>query len=149
MPDAIQRPTFPRGALIGAACLISATMVSAMLAHTYDIGATHLNLGAVAQSRDLVFSDTGNGSVRVVDAVTGHEVDVLPPGASGFVRVVLSGLARHRYIAGIGAELPFHLSRYSDGRTLLEDHSTGQSVTLRAFGNDNAEAFEPLFDKGK
>jgi putative photosynthetic complex assembly protein len=148
MSEPLGRP-FPRGALLGAACLMTATIAAATVAHNYDIGATHLTLGTVAQSRDLVFSDTDNGSVRVTDASTGREVDVLEPGRSGFVRVVLRGLARDRQLAGLGAELPFRLSRYTDGRTLLEDHSTGQSVTLRAFGNDNAQAFEPLFDKGK
>jgi putative photosynthetic complex assembly protein len=139
----------PRGALIGAACLMAATVGSAILAHNTDIGAARLTLGNVAQARDLLFSDTENGSVRVTDAATGRVVDVLTPGSSGFVRVVLRGLAHYREVAGIGADLPFRLSRYTDGRTLLEDHSTGQSVTLRAFGNDNAQAFAVLFDKGK
>jgi putative photosynthetic complex assembly protein len=149
MTEAIKFTPFPRGALIGAACLMTSAIVSAVLARNYDIGATRYTPAAVTQSRDLLFTDTANGAVRVEDAVTGHEVDVLDPGISGFVRVVLRGLARERMIAGATNEAPFRLSRLADGRTLLEDRATGQVVGLNAFGSDNAKAFAPLFEKGR
>jgi putative photosynthetic complex assembly protein len=149
MSDATIQQRFPRGALIGAGCLIATAITSAILARTYDIGAARFTPGAVAQSRDLLFTDMDNGSVRIQDATTGHEVDVLPPGYNGFVRVVLHGLARDRELAGIGSDVPFRLSKYADGRSVLEDRATGKLVTLGAFGAVNSNAFTPLFDKGK
>ncbi len=148
VPNTHENRPFPLGALVGAGCLMTAAVISAVLARNYDIGAARFAPGEIAQSRDLLFTDTENGSVRVEDATTKREVDVLAPGSNGFVRVVLSGLARDRKIAGVGSDIPFRLSRFTDGRTLLQDRATGRYVSLGAFGTENAHAFSPLFDKG-
>ena len=149
MSEPADNRPFPRGALMAAGCLVSASLVAATLARTYDIGATRFTPGPILESRDLVFSDTADGSVRVEDAKDGQLVDILAPGSSGFVRVVLHGLARERGLAGIGPEVPFHLRKFTDGTTVIEDSATGRTVNVGAFGPDNSEAFAPLLVKGR
>lgn len=149
MFENMQERPFPRGALLGATGLVFAALVAATLASLFDVGATRFKPGDVVEQRELLFADASNGSVEVQDAGTGRVVDVLPPGSSGFVRVVLHGLARERGLAGIGPAIPFKLSRFADGTTVLEDMATGRFVSLGAFGHENARSFEPLLQKGR
>lgn len=149
MTDAIDNRPFPRSALIAAGLLVSASITAATLARLYDLGATRFTPGPVLDQRDLIFSDTADGSVRVADASDGRVVDVLAPGSSGFVRVVLHGLARERMLAGIQPEVPFQLRKFSDGTTVIEDSATGRIVNVGAFGPENTQAFAPLLTKGR
>ena len=81
------------------------------------------------------------------DARGGAIVDVLQPGAFGFVRVAMRGLARDRRLRQVGAQAPFMLTRWSDNRVTLDDPETGRRLDLSAFGRVNGEAFERLLDK--
>lgn len=62
----------------------------------------------------------------------------------GFVTVVQNGLARHRLVRGVAADLPVRLIRFANGRLSLIDPETGWNVELYAFGADNKAAFERL-----
>jgi putative photosynthetic complex assembly protein len=61
--------------------------------------------------------------------------------------VVLKGFARDRSVAGLGEDLPFRISTLADGRSMIEDPSTGRIVMLGAFGADNLKAFSQLLVK--
>ena len=141
-----QAHSFPRGPLIGAAALVGVAMLSASLARLSGIGATQLPPAAAVMSRDLRFEDRADGAVTIYAARTATVVDVLPPGSNGFVRGVLRGLARARKREHLGADIPVRLTRWSDGHLSVEDPSTGEAITLEAFGMTNAGAFARLLN---
>ena len=137
---------FPRGPLIGAAALVGLAMLSAMLARVSGIGATQMPPATAVASRDLRFEDRADGAVTIYAARTATVVDILPAGSNGFVRGVLRGLARARKREHLGADIPIRLTRWSDGRLSVEDPSTGEAITLEAFGMTNAAAFARLLN---
>ncbi|MES2711643.1 MAG: photosynthetic complex assembly protein PuhC [Pseudomonadota bacterium] len=94
--------------------------------------------------RDLRFEDTAGGDVLVRDSTTGREIALLPPGSNGFIRATLRGLARERRQGEHGAEAPFRIAAWDDGRVVLTDTATGRAVELLAFGATNADAFAKL-----
>jgi len=101
-------------------------------------------------SRELRFEDRPDGSVAIVDARNGALVSLVPPGEGGFVRATLRGLARERRMndAG-GAEVPFRVSVWQDGRLTLEDTATGRLVDLGAFGQTQIQTFARLVTTGR
>lgn len=96
---------------------------------------------APATARDLRFEDLSDGAIRVRDARTGAEIAWLEPGSNAFVRGTLRALVRDRRKEELGAETPFRLTAWPDGRLTLEDPATGRHVALEAFGVTNAGAF--------
>jgi putative photosynthetic complex assembly protein len=143
MSETIRVQTFPRGALIAATGLISLSIVAAGAGRLTGLGVTRMPTAPAVQSRALHFDDRADGGVQVTDA-SRHIVAVLPPGTNGFARGVLRGLARARRQEAIGAEPPFILTRWADGRLTLKDPSTNQHVSLEAFGATNSEVFARL-----
>jgi putative photosynthetic complex assembly protein len=95
-------------------------------------------------SRDLRFKDRADGAVAVHEAGDDRLVAVLPPGGDGFIRGTMRGLARERRQREIGAEPPFRLTRWDNGRLSLEDVGTGRRINLEAFGPTNVQAFARL-----
>lgn len=90
--------------------------------------------------RMLKFSDLPDGAIRVVDAQTGVEVQVLR-GELGFVRGVLRTMARDRRAHQVGSTPAFSLALHADSRVILSDPHTGQQLDLAAFGPDNVAVF--------
>ena len=94
----------------------------------------------------LVKRDQPAGSVTVVTA-SGQKVTTIERNTGPFVRVVLSGLVRERRLEGEGSPtVPFHLTRWSDGRLTIDDIATGKLIELEAFGRTNEDAFARLLD---
>lgn len=106
--------------------------------------------GVRIATRDLRFEDRPDGAVAIVDARNGAVVALLPPGEGGFVRGALRGLARERRMheAG-GADVPFRVSVWEDGRLTLEDTATGRLVDLGAFGQTQVQTFARLVTTGR
>lgn len=146
MSDAIDAKPFPRGALLAGGILIGVSLMFALVARTTDIGATRLDVAPVVKALDVNFTDLANGSVAVVSVAEKRVLAELAPGQSGFVRVVMRGLARDRMVRGIGPTEPFRIARHSDGQSTVTDLATGEVVTLTAFGSNNAAAFEQFLD---
>ena len=116
-----------------------------VLSRYYHVGTTP-NATAVRQA-DLLMQDHDDGSITVTDANTHALVDTVPPKTNGFLRVVLAGLVRERRRDDMGSPtIPFHLTRWSDGRLTLTDNATHQLVELEAFGHTNEDAFARLLD---
>jgi putative photosynthetic complex assembly protein len=90
--------------------------------------------------RALVFEDRVDGSVAVIDATTGRQIDAIT-GEAGFARGTLRGFARDRRSRGIGPQAPLHLLGRADGRLTLLDPATGRVVDLESFGPVNAATF--------
>ena len=135
-------PTLPRGALIGAGVLVSASLLLAGVARLTGYQPERPPPSRVVSSHELRFEDRADGAVLVYE----HEqlVDTLSPGTNGFVRGVLRGLARGRRADGVGRSPPFRLTRWADGRLSLDDPETGRHVDLEVFGPTNAGAFAEI-----
>ena len=135
----------PRPVLRGAAILIGFALLSAGGSRLTDIGTLHMPAARAVETLTLRFVDQPDGSVAVRDAVDGSTFYVVQPGAYGFIRSTVRGLARERRRADLGESTPFTLTRWSDGTVSLEDASTSRRVNLDAFGHDNVRAFAQLF----
>jgi len=144
---------FPRGALLGAAALLTVAIGLAATARVTGVGTLSNPTTAPVESRSLRFEDRPDGGIAVYEA--GREarpVEVYEPGGGhGFVRGVLRGLARERKLRGIGREPAFRLTltRWADGRLSLEDPVTGRRIELDAFGPTNAGSFAELLVAGR
>lgn len=134
-------PSIPRGVLWGAAALLGFTLVSAGAARVGVIGPDDAPAAEAVASRDLRFKDRADGAVTVHEAGDDRLIAVLPPGGDGFIRGAMRGLARERRQREVGAEPPFRLTRWDNGRLSLEDTGTGRRIALEAFGPTNVQAF--------
>ena len=141
------KPTvFPRLPLIGVFTLLAIAVVGAFVGRLSHTNGTTLPGTTLVAERDLRFADRDDGGVSVMSGKDGHEIAVFH-GEQGFLRGTLRGFARTRHLTGLGPDLPFQLSRWSDGRLTIDDKATGQHVELLAFGPTNAAVFAPLLDR--
>ena len=90
---------------------------------------------------DLYFEDQADGSVVVRDALNGTVIDTLEPGTNGFVRATLRGLVRARDALHEGNEEPFTVGQTDSGQIYLFDPVSDRRIDLRAFGQENSQAF--------
>jgi putative photosynthetic complex assembly protein len=104
---------------------------------------------AVSRSLDLAFRDRPDGSVMVVDAATGRDIQIIAPGGGGFVRVTMRSYAKERLQRGLSDATPFHLAEMADGTVFLQDRLTGRTMHLNAFGPANVGAFRAILDHGR
>ncbi len=141
-PMAAKSDPFPRAPLWGAAGLVVFALLAAVFGRM--TGAGHAAPPGVATAeRSLRFTDRADGAVVVSLAPSGRMLDVIT-GQNGFLRGTLRGFARTRRADGLGAEPPFILTGYQDGRLILTDPSTGRHVELEAFGSQNEAVFSRL-----
>lgn len=134
----------PRGAIIGAGLLISCAIALSALSQFGGIGRLDVPEATPATSLELRFEDRADGAVTVYRGKSSDVIAVLAPESNGFIRGVMRGLARGRKLQDVGAEAPFLLTRWDDGRLSLRDTATGNEVELVSFGPDNAAAFAQL-----
>ncbi len=146
---------FPRGALIGAAALISVALLAAvsvrsgLVPEVANPQAMRADASvAVVSQRDLRFLDGADGSVLVRD-VSGALVTTIDPSSEqGFVRGALRGLARERRLRDAAADAPFRLALWADGGLTLTDLATGRQIELGSFGPTNRAAFAVMLPGG-
>lgn len=147
--SALDEKPFPRGALLGAAALIFATVagvgyIQIGKANGTIVIAKPAQAEVIAQ-RDLKVTDAGDGlnafggGVVVYDATSGAEIAKLEA-TDGFVRVVLNALAFERTRKEAG-EAVYRLVLRADRAMSLEDIGTGVSINLGAFGPENKSRF--------
>jgi putative photosynthetic complex assembly protein len=151
MSHAHHDPTVPRGVLIAVAVLLTFTMaltgaVSMGLLPKQGVPAASRAAAAVdaAQVRALRFADRADGGVDVSDAATGVIVTTIPYGQGGFTRATLRRLVKARRAAGVGAEPPFELVRWTNGALSLRDPETGKAAEIHGFGPDHSRAFADM-----
>ncbi|RBP11339.1 putative photosynthetic complex assembly protein [Roseiarcus fermentans] len=138
-------PGMPKIVLIFAALLVAITVVGAWSARVSGVGRSEAPTATVVRTLALRFDDQPDGSVLVRRASDGAAIYRAAPGTNGFMRATMRGLAHARRQNGVGDETPFVLTAWSDGRTSLEDATTGRRLALEAFGATNAAAFAQLF----
>lgn len=134
----------PKPALIMAAMMIALVFILAASARIFGFGAFKETTSAVIAERALLFADASDGGIIVMDATTKTVAAQLSPGTNGFLRGALRALTRERRIGGVGQEQPFRLVRYADGRLVLHDATTAQSITITSFGPTQVESFDAL-----
>ena len=133
---------FPRALRFGIFAAVGLSLALAATGRMTQVGAVQTS-GTLVAARDLDFADGVDGSVVVTDARDGSPVAVFT-GESGFLRGTMRGMARTRRIDGVGAQDPFRLSAWSDGRLTLDDPATARHIELQAFGSTNTEVFAQL-----
>lgn len=146
MDDEKVKP-FPPGALWGAATLIALTITLAAVARHTGSTLTDVNQSPAVKVLELTFADRPDGAITVFDVKKNAVVDVLPGGTSGFVRNVMRSMARERRMHGGGADTPFTMTRWADGRLTIDDPVTGGHVDLGAFGSMNTASFARLMER--
>jgi putative photosynthetic complex assembly protein len=134
----------PRAALVAAAVLVLGTTIFAGVAKRTGLGTTHVAASSAVQVRNLRFIDNADGGVTVTDVDLGQVIATFAPGTNAFARATLRGLARERRRESQGAEVPFRLTRWADGRLSLDDPATARHIDLEVFGPTNAAAFAQL-----
>jgi putative photosynthetic complex assembly protein len=139
----------PRGILIGAAVLLAFAFSITLFGRSADMGVVHMPAARPYQTLHLHFADRDDGGITVTDASDDSVLRTIAPGGNGFVRSLMRGFARERSRAGIGAETPFTLTRWSDGTLSLEDETTGRRVDLDAFGSNQTEFLASLLSSRK
>ncbi|MDZ7589712.1 MAG: photosynthetic complex assembly protein PuhC [Rubrivivax sp.] len=134
--------TMPRGPLlaIGAVLLVVLVGVAGVRLSGTDI--REPDAQAVV-TRSLRFEDRPDGSVAVLDATTGQQIDAVQ-GEAGFLRGTLRAMARERRKQGLGSAPPFELIARADGRLTLADPATGERIDLESFGPTNVATFARL-----
>ncbi len=130
---------------IGAMLLTVLVAVAAVRLSGVNISAPD---AAAVMTRDLRFEDRRDGSIAVIDAASGIEIESIV-GEQGFIRGTLRGLARERRRQGVGPDAAFQLVGRADGRLTLHDPATGRRVDLESFGPLNAGAFVRLLHADK
>ncbi len=143
MSETTIRPSFPRGALFGAAALIGFALVAAVTGRLTG-AAVQMPTSREVTERTLWFEDRSDGGVTVLDARNDQRIAIIEPGTNGFLRATVRGLAQERMREGTSTQTPFRLTAWADGRLTLLDPTTGRHIDLEAFGKTNAEAFAQL-----
>ena len=136
--------TMPRGPLLLIGALLLAALAGVAGVRLSGTEIREPDAAAVAQ-RSLRFEDRRDGSVAVLDARSGQQIESIQ-GEAGFLRGALRAMARERRKQGLGAEPAFELIARADGRLTLSDPATGERVELESFGPTNAGVFARLLD---
>jgi len=144
MSDPFVNHPFPRAALIGAGVLIALSIGMAAMGRYANIGTTRMPGATVVQQRQVQFDDQSDGGIAVYDSQARQRIALLAPGTNGFLRGVLRGLVRERRRSDIGAQAPFVLTRWSDGRLSITDPAIDRQINLEVFGPTNAGVFAQL-----
>ena len=146
MPQVVSAQPFPKGALLGALALMVLTIVSAAAARLTSAGPVRPT-GTIVIERDFRFADRPDGSIAVMDARSGRQLDVLAPGTNGFIRASLRSLATRRKFNHDTSDV-WHITAWADGRLTLDDRESGGVIDLEAFGQTNEQAFARLMTEG-
>jgi putative photosynthetic complex assembly protein len=144
MQAAVAPEVIPRRA-VWAALLVLALVFSAAAAVRWSGTPIREPDAATVLQRALHFVDRADGGISVVDADSGHTLDVVH-GEQGFLRGSLRGLVRERKRRGLSRTEPFQLIARADGRLTLTDASTGERIELESFGPSNVAVYARWLD---
>jgi putative photosynthetic complex assembly protein len=137
-------PGVPRGVVRAAGALVLLALIAVTTTRLSGIGAVHVPDASAVHMKEFLFEDRSDGSIAILDARNGHQVDNVAPASNGFLRGTMRGLARERKRQGVGPEVPFQLIGRADGRLTLVDPGTKRRVDLESFGPTNAAVFAKL-----
>jgi putative photosynthetic complex assembly protein len=155
MSEPFENVPFPHLPLRAALGLAVFALIATAGARYFGLGTALQSESPVRMERQLRFVEhvaggngIGAGGIDVIDARSVIKIDELRPGADGFMRATLRGLARERRRNGLGPEVPFELALHADGSLTLVDPTTARRIQLQAFGPSNSGAFARLLTAG-
>lgn len=143
-PRPLPPDSMPRGPLLAIGVVLLVVLLSVAAVRLSGTPIRAPDAEAVA-TRSLRFEDRPDGSVAVIDARSGQQIESVH-GEAGFLRGALRAMARERRKQGLGAEPAFELIARRDGRLTLSDTATGERIDLESFGPTNAGVFARLLD---
>lgn len=146
MHPTVSNEALPRGAVPTVGLLLVALVIGVASMRTAGVD-IHAPDAATVAHRSLRFEDRADGSVAVIDASTGRQVETVQ-GEAGFLRGALRALARQRQLRDLGSGPAFELLARADGRLTLSDPATGERLDLESFGPTNAAVFARLLSAG-
>jgi putative photosynthetic complex assembly protein len=132
--------------LIVLAGVVMAVMVATLIARLTGYQADSTPTSAVIEMREIGFRDLPRGVVEVYEWHSGQTIVLIPSGEGSFIRGVVRSLVRQRRGLPADAATRFELARHSDGRLVLTDPETTESIDLIAFGPTQMAAFAQLLD---
>lgn len=141
-PDPLMRP-----AMVIAGLLVTAIVTIAIGGHRNE--PMMAEAAAAKETLQLRFVDQPDGTVVAVDANSGRNLEQVEIGKGGFIRVTMRSFALERKQRGIGNEVPFTLTRHTNGALILSDETTGRTMLLNAFGPSNEGVFAELIEKSR
>ncbi|HYN60162.1 MAG TPA: photosynthetic complex assembly protein PuhC [Rubrivivax sp.] len=142
-PASVPAPdSMPRGPLLFIGAVLLAVLIGVAGVRWSGMSIRVPDADAVA-TRSLRFEDRPDGSVAVLDARSGQQIESIQ-GEAGFLRGALRAMARERRKQGLGSAPAFELIARADGRLTLSDPATGERVDLESFGPTNAGTFARL-----
>jgi putative photosynthetic complex assembly protein len=137
----------PRVPLMAIGLMLAATIAAVATWRLFGPAASlFAPAGQVVAERTLRFEDRDDGGIVVRNGADDRVVRVIEPGADPFVRGALRALARERRSWGQGAQAPFRLVAWANGRLSLIDTSTQRRLDIESFGPTQAAAFARLLD---
>ncbi len=128
------------------ATVVVASLVLTLIARMTGYDASVVPESPVAESRLLGFRDLPGGVVEVYDWEDGKVLRSVESGEGSFLRGVVRSLVRQRRGLDSSAATAFVLNRHTDGRLVLADPETGESIDLIAFGPTNLQVFSTLLE---
>ncbi len=131
------------------AALVIASLAVTLIARLTDYDASAVPASPVLESRLLGFRDLPGGVVQVYDWEDGRVLRTIGSGEGSFLRGVVRSLVRQRRGLDSAASTAFALRRHADGRLVLADSATGETIDLVAFGPTNLQVFATLLESGE
>lgn len=132
--------------LVALAVLVMLITAATLTARLTGYTASSIPVSAVIQRRDIGFRDLSGGEVLVYDWHSENELKRLAAGEGSFLRGVVRSLVRQRRGMSGDLAMPFLLTQHSDGRLVITDSATGESIDLIAFGKTNTAVFSDLLE---
>lgn len=130
--------------LIGVSSLVLLVLIATLIARLTGYSTGTPPVSPVTEMRELGFRDMPRGVVDIYDWQSEAVIARLSAGEGSFIRGVVRSLVRQRRGLPRDLSTPFVLAAHADGRLVLSDRATGESIDLVAFGPTNMASFRPL-----
>lgn len=134
--------------LIGLASLVLLVLVATLIARLTGYTTATPPSETIIELRELGFRDLPRGIVEIYDWQDETVITRLAAGDGSFIRGVVRSLVRQRRGLPENLSAPFVLAQHSDGRLILSDPATGETIDLVAFGPTNIASFRALLASG-
>ncbi len=136
----------PRAPLYAAAAMVFMTFTIAISARVFGVGSAAEPLSIPVEERSIRLITRDDGTMSVLDVLTGLEVIRLSQGGgNGFIFGAKRGIDYKRSLADVSPDTPFALTRWQNGKITLDDPSTGMHIAVNSFGETQVASFEQLF----
>lgn len=127
--------------LVAVSVVVLSVLAATLIARLTGFTASDATTAAVLDTRHLGFRDLPGGIVEVYDWDSETTLQRIGSGEGAFLRGVVRSLVRQRRGLPDKIVTPFVLTRHSDGRVILSDPATGETIDLVAFGPTNVADF--------